>query len=235
MMKRKGFAVPIVLIFATVLAVIGTFVFKNTRQYGAQTRTNLSQLQAHFLAQAGLQHAMLKVKLLNRELYDAALLSQGLNPLFDFNTISDYVNPHTAINEYNPGPIFLYTNGAFTRNGLFTISFNPTGHDKDIWLKKFQEDIISGIDIDGTKYNWCLNMVPPPTEITNLMSEPFSGQYQITSLNIAAREVDEAAANEVSNYAIIEMSVESTINNAKDENFRYSLKKTIKVTRDYAN
>jgi hypothetical protein len=36
----------------------------------------------------------------------------------------------------------------------------------------------------------------------------------------------------VSNYAIIELQVESLINNAKDENFRYVLKKTVKVTRD---
>lgn len=231
-MNRRAFAVPIVLVFATTLAILGTFIYKNTRQYNTQTRSTLSQLQAHFLARAGLQHAMLKIKLLNRELYDAALLSQGLNPLFDFNTITNHANPHTAISEYNPGPIFLYNNGAFTRNGLFTKNFNPPGaNNKNIWLMKFQEDIISGIEIDGTKYNWCLNLVPnPPNDINSLLSEPFSGQYQITSLNVAAREVSEGA--KVSNYAIIELQVESLINNAKDENFRYVLKKTVKVTRD---
>ena len=234
MKNKRGFAVPIVLIFATILAVVGTFIYKNTRQYGAQTLSSNSQLQAHFLARAGLQHAMLKIKLLNRELYDAALLSQGLNPLFDFNTISDYANPHLAISEFNPGPIFLYSQGAFTRNGLFTKSFSaPTGGaNKDFWLQKFQEDIISGIEIDGTKYNWSLNLVPtPPPEINALLTEPFSGQYQITALNVAAREVAESGGN-VSNFAIIELSVESTINNSKDENYRYALKKTVKVTRD---
>ncbi len=231
-MKKRGFAVPIVLVFATALAIVGTFIYKNTRQYNTQTQTSNSQLQAHFLARAGLQHAMLKIKLLNRELYDAAFLSQGLNPLFDFNTISDYANPHLAISEYNPGPIFLYSQGAFIRNGLFTKNFAPTGtNDKNFWLQKFQEDIISGIEIDGIKYNWCLNMVPPPTQINGLLSEPFSGQYQITSLNVAAREVAEAAGK-ISNFAIIELTVESTINNAKDQNYRYKLKKTVKVTRD---
>lgn len=232
MRNRSGFAVPIVLVFATILAILGTFIYKNTRQYGSQTRSSNSQLQAHFLARAGLQHAMLKIKLLNRELYDAALISQGLNPLFDFNTISDYNNPHLAISEYNPGPIFLYTSGMFSRNGLFTKSFSPAGpNNKDFWLMKFQEDIISGIEIAGTKYNWCLNMVAVPPEINALLTEPFSGQYQITALNIAAREVSEASGN-VSNAAIIELTMESLINNAKDENYRYILKKTVKVTRD---
>lgn len=232
MMKKQGFAVPIVLVFATALAIVGTFIYKNTRHYNTQTRSSNSQLQAHFLARAGLQHAMLKIKLLNRELYDAALLSQGLNPLFDFNTINDYTNPHLAISEYNPGPIFLYSQGAFMRNGLFTKSFAPAGaNSKDFWLQKFQEDIISGVEIGSTKYNWCLNMVPPPAAINALMSEPFSGQYQITALNVAAREVSEAAGK-ISNFAIIELTVESTINNAKEENYRYLLKKTVKVTRD---
>lgn len=235
-MRKKGMAVPIVLVFATILAMVGTFLFKNTRQYATQTRTNLSQLQAHFLARAGFQHAMLKIKFLNRELYDAAFLSQGLNPLFDFNSIQSYATPFDAISEYNPGPIFLYSQGAFSQNGLFTRAFSPSGpNNKDLWLNKFQEDIISGIDIDGTKYNWCLNMVPAPAEVNALLTEPFGGQYQITALNIAARETDETVANGVRNYAIIEMTMESTINNAKDDNFRYLLQKTIKVTRDNAN
>ncbi|GAB4273864.1 MAG: hypothetical protein Kow0029_13800 [Candidatus Rifleibacteriota bacterium] len=231
-MKRNGFAVPIVLVFATILAIIGTFVFKNTRQYGTQTKTSLAQLQAHFLARAGFQHAMLKIKLLNRELYDAAFLSQGLNPLFNFNSITDYNNPHTAIGPYNPGPIFLYKNGAFTRNGLFTKNFNPSGpNNKDLWLQRFQEDIASGFTEGSTTYNGCLKMVPPPPQINNLLTEPFSGQYQITALNVAARETDEAEAK-VSNYAIIEMTMESTINNAKDQNFVYKMNKTVKVTRE---
>lgn len=230
---KSGFAVPIVLAFATALAIIGTFIYKNTRQYITQIQTSNSQLQAYFLARAGFQHAMLKIKLLNRELYDAALLSQGLNPLFDFNTINDYNNPHLAISEYNPGPIFLYRQGDFTRNGLFTKNFTPTGQNsKDLWLQKFQEDIISGVEIDGIKYNWCLNLVPnPPAEINNLLSEPFSGQYQVTSINVAAREVAEVSGK-TSNFAIIELTVESTINNSKDQNYRYNLKKTVKVTRD---
>lgn len=231
-MKKRGFAVPVVLVFATTLAVIGTFIFRNTKQYGSQTRINLSQIQAHYMARAGLQHAMLKIKFLNRELYDAACLSQGINPLFDF-TGANRASPHATISPYNPGPLFLFRSGEFTLNGLFPRSFAPAG-DKDLWLKRYQEDIISGIDIDGTKYNWCMNMVPPPAEIQGLMREPYSGQYQITSLANYAREVteDEDDPTKISNYTIIEMTVESTINDARDQNFVYQLKKTIKVSRD---
>lgn len=221
-----------VLIFATTLAIVGTFIFRNTRNYGEQSRTNLSQLQAHYMARAGIQHAMLKIKFLSRELYDSACLSQGINPLFDF-TGASHASPHSTISPYNPGPVFLFRSGEFTLNGLFPKAFAP-GSDKDIWLKKFQEDIISGIDIGGTKYNWCMNMVPPPAEISGLMRAPYGGQYQITSLAHFAREVEEDSTDptKISNYAIIEMTVESTINTARDENFVYQLKKTVKVSRD---
>lgn len=221
-----------VLIFATTLAIVGTFIFRNTRNYGSQSRVNLSQLHAHYLARAGFQHAMLKIKFLNRELYDAACMSQGINPLFDF-TGASHANPHATISPYNPGPVFLFRSGEFTLNGLFPRSFAPPG-DKDLWLRRFQEDIISGINIAGTNFNWCMNMVPPPAMISGLMREPYRGQYQITNLAHFAREVEEDTADptRISNYAIIEMTVESTINNDRDENFVYQLRKTIKVSRD---
>lgn len=228
-MNKKGFAVPLVLIFAAILAILGTFIFKNTTQYDTQNRTGFSQLQAHFVARAAFQHAMLKVKFLHRELYDAACLSQGINPLFDFTDV-DYTNPASSIKDYNPGPIFLYKSGQFSPSGIYTPGFAPP-NDKDIWLKKFQEDIISGIAIGGTQYNWCMNLNPPSNDVKSLMREPFTGQYQMTELKQVARETEEASAN-VSNYAIIEMTVVSTINNAKDQNFNYTMKKTIKVTRD---
>lgn len=224
-----------VLVFATTLAIVGTFIFRNTRNYGSQSRVNLSQLHAHYLARAGFQHAMLKIKFLNRELYDAACMSQGINPLFDF-TGASHANPSATISPYNPGPVFLFRSGEFLLNGLFPKSFAPPG-DKDLWLKKFQEDIISGIDIGGTKYNSCMNRVvaePVMTTINNLMREPYSGQYQITGLTHYAREVEEDTTDptKISNYAIIEMTVDSTINNDRGENFVYQLRKTIKVSRD---
>lgn len=231
-MNRKGLAIPLVLIFATVLGLIGGYVFKNTAQYNTQNRTGLSQLQAHFVARAAFQHAMLKIKFLHRELYDSACLSQGLNPLFDFSK-TDPSAISGSINDYNKGPIFLYKSGEFSRNGLYTNSFNPLMPDsktKDWWLNKFQEDIASGILIDGVMYNSCMNLNPPANNVKSLMREPFTGVYQMTSLKQLARETNEDTAD-VGNYAIIEMTVESSINNAKDQNFNYKMKKTIKVSR----
>lgn len=231
-MNEKGFAIPLVLIFSTVLGLVGLYVFKNTAQYDTQNRTGLSQLQAHFVARAAFQHAMLKIKFLNRELYDSACLSQGLNPLFDFSK-TDYSSPNASINDYNQGPIFLYKNGEFSPTGLYTADFNPSMSDsngKDYWLNKFQEDIASGILIEGVMHNSCMNLNPPANNIKSLMREPFTGLYQMTSLKQLARETNEDAAD-IGNYAIIEMTVESSINNAKDQNFNYKMKKTIKVSR----
>ncbi len=232
-MKKHGFAIPVVLIFATSLAIIGTFIFRSTRNYNSQTRINMSQLQAHYLARAGFEHAMLKIKFLNRELYDAACLSQGINPLFDF-TGADHISPHSTISQYNPGPIFLFKSGhpGLELTGLFPKTFPQAN--KDQWLNAFQQDIISGINIDGVNYNWCMNANPLPNDIRGLMREPFTGQYQITGLRHFAREVieDSVDPNKISNFAIIEMTIDSTINNDRDENFNFQMRKTIKVSRD---
>lgn len=234
-MSRRGFVIPLVLIFSAILAVLGTFIIKNTSQYNAQNRTGLSQLQAHFVARAAFQHAMLKIKLLHRELYDAACLSQALNPLFDFTNIN-YSNLPQSITALNPGPIFLYPSGSgLTHTGVYTTGVLAKYPKADAWLKAFEVDIASGWhDKDtNTDYNNCMSLNPLPATINNLIREPFYGQYQMTNIKqIVLNTKEDSSSKIISNYAIIEMTVSSTINNAKDKAFDYTMKKTVRVTRD---
>ena len=144
-MKRKGIAIPIVIVLAAILGLISTFVVKGIRQYSQSNQTSYAQLQAYFIARAGVEHAMLKTKLLHRELYDAICLSQGRNPIFDYSLLNGTTeNKLTeAIESYNPGPIFLYPqNKCSDRTGVYTKDFTDAQEpNRNLWLDYFMSDL----------------------------------------------------------------------------------------------
>lgn len=218
--RKKGMAIPLVLLFATVLAVIGTVLIKTTRQTSRQNLTSYNQLQAHFVARAGMEHALLKIKYLHRELYDAICLSQGRNPLYDFSR---------PISATNPGPAFLYNSGEFTPNGFFTPGFSK--NNSTAWLQAFTADLISGTTIDGVQYNTCLSFSSPPAAVTGLMRERFTGGYEVRTVGIAANNTVEQAAI-VNNQSIVDVTVDAEITSARGETWQERLQRTVRVSRD---
>ncbi len=235
--KRTGMAIPLVLVFATALGIVATYLIKSTQQYNRSNVTSFAQLQAHFTARAGIEHAMLKIKFLHRELYDAICLAQGRNPLFDFTQITDLNAPETAIKSYNPGPIFLYRSGEFNPNRLFTPGFSIGGGRERQWLDTFMADIKSDASVfNGVSTNGVLSMKPLPANIRNRMREPFNlAEYGVTSLNIAAQEIAEtggAGASRVSNTAVVEIVVGSSVETARGEVWDYEIRKTMRINRD---
>jgi len=220
--RKMGMAIPLVLLFATILAIIGTVLIKTTRHTSRQNLTNYNQLQAHFVARAGMEHALLKIKYLHRELYDAICLSQGRNPLFDFSR---------NISPMNPGPAFLYLSSeGLARNGYFTPNFAKTN--STAWLQAYTEDLVSGTTIDGTQFNTCMSFVSPPAAVTGLMRERFTGGYNIPVVGIAANNTVDQTAAIVNNQSIVEVMVHASIVSARNETWDESLKRTVRVSRD---
>ncbi len=80
---KRGMVIPVVMLF---LLIASVFVFsltysrKETRRQGL---SNMNQKQAHYMAMAGIQHALLKVRLLHREAYDAGSVKKGICPFFN--------------------------------------------------------------------------------------------------------------------------------------------------------
>jgi len=220
--RQQGMAIPLVLLFATVLAVIGTVLIKTTRQTSRQNLSSYNQLQAHFIARAGMEHALLKIKYLQRELYDAICLSQGRNPLFDFSR---------PINTTNPGPAFLYASGDFVPNGFFTPGFANTN--SMAWVQAFTEDLVSGTTLDGVQYNSCLSFTSPPAAVSGLMREHFTGGYTVSTVGIAANNTVEQSAI-VNNQSIVEVTVGASLTSARNETWDATLKRTVRVSRDNA-
>ena len=237
-MKKQGMAIPLVLIFATIMGIVSTFLIKNSKEHNRQNQTSFAQLQSYFIARAGVEHAMIKIKYLHRELYDAICMSQGRNPLFDFSLINNMNDPGNAIKTYNPGPIFLYeASDPFTpeTGTVFTDMSKKDGYDK--WIKAFESDLTSNPSDNpntdnGVTTNSTLDLLNMPSNIKDLMAEPYkAATYKLYDLGIAASEVEEKD-NKVDNNVIVEFKIKSEILTARDEPFNFEIKKTIRISRD---
>lgn len=231
-MKRKGIAIPIVIVLAAILGLISTFVVKGIRQYSQSNQTSYAQLQAYFIARAGVEHAMLKTKLLHRELYDAICLSQGRNPIFDYSLLNGTTeNKLTeAIESYNPGPIFLYPqNKCSDRTGVYTKDFTDAQEpNRNLWLDYFMSDLTT--NPNNTSINPTLNFSNLSSDIKSKMIQPpfKMAQYKVSKLNIAAEKIEENASNNI----IVEMIIDSELLTAREESWSFQIKKTINISRD---
>lgn len=84
--NRRGFSIPMVLLFcAFMVVVLVSFVYTriNMKQ---QTKISFRQLKAHYLAQSGIQHALLKLRILPNESFEAACLARGICPFVPAGT-----------------------------------------------------------------------------------------------------------------------------------------------------
>lgn len=77
---RRGFSIPMVLLFCAIMVVVLLAFIQTRINMKAQTRLSFRQLKAHYLAQSGIQHALLKLRVLPNESYDAAAVARGVCP-----------------------------------------------------------------------------------------------------------------------------------------------------------
>lgn len=237
--QRLGMAIPLVLLFASVLGLLSTFAIKSTKSYNQSNLTSYGQLQVYFLARAGVEHALLKTRYMQRELYDAICLSQGRNPLFDYTSIKTELGNvsqgdlESSVSKYNPGPIFLYEVSAFTNDGLLTSGF--TNSNKDLWLEAFMEDIRSEPLVAGGENSVLSfsNTNAFNNSILSRMAEPFTNaSYTIDALELAANTVSEVAASDrIENSAVVELTISADANIAKGSVWRHAIKKTVRINR----
>ena len=239
-MKKQGMAIPMVIVLAAILGLLSTFVVKGIKQYNQSNQTSHAQLQAYFIARAGVEHAMLKTKLLHRELYDAICLSQGRNPLFDYSQVKQS-NIKDSIKSYNPGPIFLYKRGVHSNQGLFTDNFIARQANATSWLDSYKSDLASNYKV--TNINKILDINDLDKDVKNKMGFQFA-EYKVSDLNIAAQQTNENDSSSIENSVIIEMTIGSeilttradankkTTNHKYEESWNYQIKKTIKISRD---
>lgn len=242
-MNKKAMAIEIVLIFATIMGFMGMFIIKSSGSNNKQLELSTAQLQSYFVARAGVEHAMLKIKYLHRELYDAICMYQGRNPLFNYTGIN-VARPYESICATNPGPIFLYQRGEFTpmTNSIITkIGGGSYSKYKD-WLEAFTEDL------DSTYAdNTCLNFKNLDKSIIKAMTpedgtgaKTFSAQYKLhvdktnpeNSLGVSAFKTSENKKGQLENNIVIHFTMDSIFTNSKGVSFDYQISRTVTISRD---
>ena len=237
MSKRHGMAVPIVLIFATIMGIVSVFLYRITKQSNRQNQTNVEQLQSYFIARAGAEHVMLKIKYLHRELYDAICMYQGRNPLFDFSQITSLSTPYTAIKPFNPGPIFLYekSSGLSPETGTVFTNMSKNANYKNYpnWLNTFKADLTSVKSDNPYNTNQFLDLNSLPSNISSLITAPYkNAEYKLVDLSLPALQVEENTKNLIKNHIIIQFKVKSVYVSGKGNAFDYEITRSLKISRE---
>ena len=235
-LSTRGMAVPLVLVFATIMGLLATFVIKSNSQNFRQNRTSFSQLQATFAARAGMEHALLKAKYFHKGLFDAACFAQGRNPLFNFDQPIDTFT--------NPGPKFCIFMGdaspnstGFISPAALSTSLSGALTNPSSWLECFRTDITSKQDV-----NLPLSMNPLPTEIHDRMKFPYVAGYQLTAVEVLAQNIAESEdLNSVTNQVVVKLTVVATATSpftnssiSEPEMFTQELTRTVRISRDRA-
>ena len=232
--RRHGIAVPVVLALILSLASIGIFIFRWTQQQNRQNITSFHELQAHFLARAGMEHALLKIKFLQRELYDSACLAQGRNPLFDFSRPLDEFT--------NPGPAFLYRRGeaepnleTFLTPG-FADRFANRRNPPTAWVNAFISDLVSGEYLSlvigkDLRVNSVMEMDRFPVSRDFFVSPLQKARYRVSSLEMTAQQTEDTK-EKVSNQMVVEITVLAELQSATGEERKQQLKRTLRLSRD---
>jgi hypothetical protein len=246
-MKKKAMAIEIVLIFAGIMGFLGVALLKTTSNNNKQFETSLAQLQSYFIARAGVEHAMLKIKYLHRELYDAICMYQGRNPLFNYTGIN-IKEPYKKISSTNPGPVFLFKENEVNLKNNSIIADWKEDNIKDeyknykSWINSFTKDLQSSYkDENGTIKNSCLSMMDLDKNIITKMT-PEDGssfaffkqaQYLLASdsLAISAFKITEDN-NKIENNIVINFTIKSIFETSKSTTYNYEISRTVTISRD---
>jgi hypothetical protein len=79
-LNRRGIALAVVMSLVTCALLFAGGMFFFRKEVKQQNVVNINFLQANFLAQGAIQHALLKVKMLPQEAFDAGMIQTGLCP-----------------------------------------------------------------------------------------------------------------------------------------------------------
>lgn len=112
-MKRRGLAIPLVMLFVICTLALAGGMFDFRRQVKQQNVSNYNFLQANFLAQAAVQDVLLKCRILPQEAYDAGMALQGYCP---FQAVLSGSTPTSGTKSPEPMQIFISDCRSFGTN-----------------------------------------------------------------------------------------------------------------------
>ncbi|MBF0408720.1 MAG: hypothetical protein HQM10_15340 [Candidatus Riflebacteria bacterium] len=205
--KKTGTALPLVLIFSSLMLSGIILVYKMTNEHRFSVRESVGVFQAKLMAMSGVQHLLLKTKLMPSEFYDAWAMAKGRNPYFDFDS-------SVAAGPTNPGPRFL-TRGTPGANPKYEITMNSSDNFSSNSEGWFSSDAfagkkwptVNGVAINNSElYLWkfiadvtnkaaiqpVLAIQRQNKNFNYAAEDPYSGIYEVTSISLLGQKQGKA-------------------------------------------
>ncbi len=135
-----------VFIFVVFIIMLQNFNTQNRRI----NSKDVMRRQALYVAEAGMQHALLKLQTLQADAFDALMISQLKNPRFNFRKP---INNDMKSRDYNPGPKFIATSEAEREAMLKDPQYvgDPDSGEIEGDLNQFTLDFISDLSLDAER------------------------------------------------------------------------------------
>ncbi len=228
--KNKGMIYPMIVlmvfIFVVFIIVLQNFNVQNRRT----NYRDVMRRQALYVAEAGMQHALLKLKVLQTDCFDALMNSQLKNPRFNFGQDlnkdgkidSGDIDDNPRSSTYNPGPIYITISEdekeAMLKDPQY--SGNPEAGDLFGDLNIFIRDFISDIKFDAEKEV----MVTSEDKIT------FKYGYEALSVKILGEKWDPSNNK---GYISAEFIIEGYAYDKNDQKVTDTLRRTYKIEKSF--
>lgn len=227
---RRGMIFPMILImvFIFVLFVLTLNSF-NSRNRQVNYR-DVMRRQSLYIAEAGMQQALLKLKVLQTDCFDALMISQLKNPRFNFGqdmdgdgkiTQADIVsNPRDE--KYNPGPIYIATSEGERESMLADPVYagDPDDEGPNGQLKVFIRDFISDLSHENERV----------VKVTDKDNFTFRYGYEAKSVRILGETWDPATKK---GFISAEFIIEGWAFNKDNKRVSDTIKRTYKIEKQF--
>lgn len=170
---RRGMIFPMIILMVFIFVVFIIMLQNFNTQNRRINYKDVMRRQALYVAEAGMQHALLKLQTLQTDAFDALMISQLKNPRFNFNKP---INTDIKSRDYNPGPMYIATSEGERTQMLADPEYtgDPESGEISGKLNKFTGDFIDDLRIEEER----------DVEITDKDRVKFKYGYRAKSVKI---------------------------------------------------
>lgn len=183
---RRGMIFPMIILMVFIFVVFVIMLQNFNTQNRRINYKDVMRRQALYVAEAGMQHALMKLQTLQTDAFDALMISQLKNPRFNFNKP---INNDVRSRDYNPGPKYI-AKSAGERDSMLKDSAHvgdPDAAEISGDLNQFVMDFIADIQIDEER----------DVAITDKDKVKFKYGYKAKSVKILGETWEKAGGRDV--------------------------------------
>lgn len=214
------FPMIILMVFIFVVFIIMLQNF-NTQNRRINYR-DVMRRQALYVAEAGMQHALLKLQTLQADAFDALMISQLKNPRFNFRKPIDN---NMKSRDYNPGPKFIATSESERESMLKDAQYvgDPESGEVSGDLNQFTTDFIADITLDDER----------EVAITDKDRVKFKYGYRAKSVKVLGETWEKDASGRDVGHITAEFVIEGYAYDKTDTRITDTVKRVYKLEKKY--